>query len=66
LHLYRILAIGGGASLGFIVGLLSIDVLNLNLIIPRPFIWPMLLGTTILGAIIADIVMKRRGYRPFM
>jgi hypothetical protein len=29
-------------------------------------LWPMLLGTTILGAVIADILMKRRGYRPFM
>jgi len=66
LHLYRITAIGGGASLGFFVGLLSIIILNLNLIIPRSFLWLMLLGTTILGAMIADIVMKRRGYRPFV
>lgn len=44
LHLYRITAIGGGASLGFFVGLLSIIILNLNLIIPRSFLWLMLLG----------------------
>ncbi len=67
--LFRVLAIGGGASLGFFIGtFLSIGLGFLK----RPFpladlliAFLIIIVSIVACAIIADIVMKRRGYLPF-
>jgi uncharacterized protein YacL len=69
IRLFRMLAIGGGASLGFFIGtFLSIGLGYLK----RPFpvadlliAFLIIIVSIMVCAIIADIVMKRRGYLPF-
>ena len=67
--LFRMLTIGGGASLGFFIGTFSSIGLGY---LKRPFPLADLLITffiiivsIVACAMIADIVMKRRGYLPF-
>ena len=69
IHLFKMLAIGGGASLGFFIGtFLSIGLGFLKHPFPLSDLliaFLIIIVSIVTCAIIADVVMKRRGYLPF-